>query len=410
MYTYRKYNHDKDIEAARRIWHEVQWLDDSSDEKLLDAFLRVGRALVADLNGSAECLVTANPGKIQYLNEELSLSVVTSVTTSRIARKQGLAKKLTAQLIAEEAEAGAIVSTLGIFEQGFYDQLGYGTGSYEHWMSFDPADITIDKSIRPPLRLTRNDLKIIHQAIQTRKTRHGGVTLFPESLVEAELAWMKKGFGLGYCDGIKGELTHFFWGTSNDENGPLVINVLVYQTMEQFIELMALIKSLGDQIRLVKMREPAGIQLQDLIQNPFRSRIVTEKSKFEHINRASAYWQTRICNLEACIEATHLNSRSLSFNLDLSDPLEKLIDPEMTWRGCAGEYAIQLGPRSKVAAGFDKALPTLVADIGTFTRLWLGVRPASGLSATGNLSGPEKLIHDLDEVLCLPNPHPDWDY
>mgnify|MGYP003957860211 FL=1 len=93
MYTFRKYEHDKDIEAARRIWREVQWIDDSSDEKLLDAFLGGGRALVADLNGSAECLVTANPGKIKYLNEELSLSVVTSVTTSRIARKQGLAKK-----------------------------------------------------------------------------------------------------------------------------------------------------------------------------------------------------------------------------------------------------------------------------------------------------------------------------
>ena len=410
MYTFRKYEHDKDIEAARRIWREVQWIDDSSDEKLLDAFLGGGRALVADLNGSAECLVTANPGKIKYLNEELSLSVVTSVTTSRIARKQGLAKKLTAQLIAEEAEAGAIVSTLGIFEQGFYDQLGYGSGSYEHWMSFDPAEITIDSRIRPPLRLKGDDWKLIHQALQARKTQHGGVTLYPERLVEAELAWLKKGFGLGYTDGPKGELTHFFWGTSKGEHGPVVIHLLAFQTTEQFIELMALVKSLGDQIRLVKMREPAGIQLQDLIRSPFRSRIVTEKSKFEHINRASAYWQTRICNLEACIEATHLNSRSLRFNLDLSDPLEKLIDPEMTWRGCAGQYTVELGPTSKATGGFDKALPTLVADIGTFTRLWLGVRSATGLSVTGNLSAPETLLNDLDEVLCLPNPHPDWDY
>ena len=410
MYTYRTYDQDKDIEAARRIWREVQWLDDSTEEKLLDAFLRDGRALVADLHGSAECLVTANPGKIKYLNEELSLSVVTSVTTSRIARKQGLAKKLTARIIAEEAEAGAIVSTLGIFEQGFYDQLGYGSGSYEHWMSFDPADITIKRIIRPPVRLGSDDWKQIHSALQSRKTQHGGVTLLPVGLVEAELKWMKKGFGLGYTHGSKGELTHFFWGTSKGEQGPLVISDLVFQTTEQFIELMALIKSLGDQIRLVKMREPAGIQLQDLIRNPFRSRIVTEKSKFEYVNRASAYWQTRICNLAACIEATHLNSRSIIFNLDLSDPLEELLDPEMTWQGCAGKFTIELGQTSKATDGFDKALPTLVADIGTFTRLWLGVRPASGLLATGNLSGPEKLILDLDEVLCLPNPHPDWDY
>jgi len=410
MYTFRKYDNDKDLEAAKRIWQEVHWIEDGSDDKSLDAFLKVGRSLVAELEGSAECLVTANAGHLRYLKEDLPLSIVTSVTTSRIARKQGLAKKLTARLIAEEAEAGAIVSTLGIFEQGFYDQLGYGSGSYEHWMSFDPADINIDQKIRPPQRLNGKDWKQVHRALQNRKRQHGGVTILPEQLVEAELAWSKKGFGLGYADGANGELTHYFWGTSKDEHGPVVIHSMAFQTNEQFIELMALLKSLGDQIRLVKMREPAGIQLQDMIQTPFRYRIVTEKSKFEHINRAAAYWQTRICNLEVCIAATRLNSRSLRFNLDLSDPLEKLIDPEMNWRGCAGKYTIELGSTSKATSGFEEGLPTLVADIGAFTRLWLGVRPATGLSITSNLRGPAALIKDLDEVLCLPDPHPDWDY
>jgi len=158
------------------------------------------------------------------------------------------------------------------------------------------------------------------------------------------------------------------------------------------------------------MRDPAGIQLQDLIHTPFRSRIVTEKSKFEHINRASAYWQVRICNLEACIAATHLNSRPLRFNLDLSDPLAKLIDPEMSWKGCAGKYTVDLGPESRAISGFEEGLPILQADIGTFSRLWLGVRPATGLSITGNLTGPDTLLNALDEVLCLPSPHPDWDY
>lgn len=410
MYTFRKYNPDKDIEASRRIWREVQWIEESSEEKILDSFLKQGRALVADLEGSAECLVTANPGKLRYLNEDLTLSVVTSVTTSRIARKQGLAKKLTAQLIAEEAEAGAIVSTLGIFEQGFYDQLGYGTGSYEHWISFDPADIIIDQKLRPPVRLSADDAPQIHQALLQRKTQHGGVTLIPESLVSAELNWSKKGFGLGYRDGVNGKLSHFFWATSKDEHGPVVVHILAFQTSNQFIELMALIKSLGDQIRLVKMREPAGIQLQDLIKTPFRARIVTEKSNFEHINRASAYWQTRICDVEACLKATHLNSKPLRFNLDLSDPLQMILKPEQSWQGCAGQYTIELGPDSKATRGFDPDLLTLVADVGSFTRLWLGVKPATGLSVTSNLSGPDELLRDLDDVLCLPTPHPDWDY
>ncbi len=410
MYTFRKYNHEKDLAASQRIWREVQWIDADSDEKFLAAFLKASRALVAELNGSAECLVSANSGQLRYLDEDLPLSIVASVTTSRIARKQGLAKKLTVQLIAEEAEAGAVVSTLGIFEQGFYDQLGYGTGSYEHRMSFDPADIIFDQKIRPPKRLTGADWKQISQALQNRKRRHGGVTESPGHIMEAELGWSKKGFGLGYADGPKGELTHYFWATSKGESGPLDIHSMAFQTTEQFIELMALIKSLGDQIRLVKMKEPAGIQLQDLIRTPFRSRIVTEKSQFEYTNRATAYKQTRICDLEACIKATHLNSRSLRFNLDLSDPLEKLIDPKMTWRGCAGKYTVNLGNNSKLSLGFDEDLPTLVSDIGTFTRLWLGVKPATGLSATGRLSGPESLLIDLDEVLCLPDPNPDLDY
>lgn len=410
MYTFRKFEYKRDIEAARRIWLEVQWLPDPKETEMLDAFLKDGRALVADLNGNAECLVSAKSGSLKYLNEKIDLSVVASVTTSRIARKQGLATKLTAQLIAEEAEAGAKVSTLGIFEQGFYDQLGYGSGSYVSWMSFDPADINITNDFRAPVRLGKDDAKKIHHAMQNRRTHHGGVTLYPEPFVEAELAWAKDGFGLGYEDGENGELTHFFYGSSKDEYGPLSIYFLAFQTTAQFLELMALLKSLGDQIRLVKMREPGGMQLQDLIKNPFRSRIVTEKSKFEHTNRASAYWQTRICDLEACIKATHLNSRPLRFNLDLSDPLADILSEREGWKGCAGKYTIEFGPVSNVVEGFDPELPVLVADIGSFTRLWLGVRPATGLTITGKLSGPDHLLKDLDEVLCLPVPQTDWDY
>jgi len=410
MYVFRNYDHKKDLEAVRRIWHEVQWIEDEAGEVILDDFLREGRALVAERDGSAECLVTANPGTLKYLKEDLKLSVVTSVTTSRIARKQGLAKRLTAQLIAEEADAGALVSTLGIFEQGFYDQLGYGSGSYEHWLSFDPADILIHRKLRPPLRLSKEDSKRIYQSLQARRRPHGGVTLLPESIVKAELAWTKKGFGLGYADGPGGELTHFFWGSSDGEFGPLAIRVMAYQTLDQFVELMAVLKSLGDQIRLVKMREPGGVQLQDMIRTPFRSRIVTEKSKYEHVNRAAAYWQIRICDLAGCLEATHLNSGPLRFNLELSDPLTPLLKDRQGWQGSGGKYVVELGPNSSGLAGFDADLPVLKATVGGFSRLWLGVQPATGIAITGELSGPDTLLEALDDVLALPNPHPDWDY
>ncbi len=62
------------------------------------------------------------------------------------------------------------------------------------------------------------------------------------------------------------------------------------------------------------------------------------------------------------------------------------------------------------APGADPALPTLAASVGAFTRMWLGVRPATGLAATDDLFGPQELLERLDRVLRLPDPKPDWDF
>jgi len=69
-----------------------------------------------------------------------------------------------------------------------------------------------------------------------------------------------------------------------------------------------------------------------------------------------------------------------------------------------------LGLSSVAEPGIDTTLPTLNASVGAFTRMWLGVRPATGLSWTDELSGPEELLEALDRLLCLPDPKPDWDF
>jgi hypothetical protein len=58
----------------------------------------------------------------------------------------------------------------------------------------------------------------------------------------------------------------------------------------------------------------------------------------------------------------------------------------------------------------DTGLPTLIATVNAFTRLWLGVGPATGLSFTDDLDGPRDLLVQLDHALRLPDPHPDWDF
>lgn len=408
---YRTYDPDKDKEATNRIMREVGWLEKGKEEAL-NTFIEDGDVLVADVHGEPECLVVTAPAVIRYLNEALPFSAVTAVATSRVARKQGLAKQLTAQAVARDAAEGALVSGLGMFDQGYYNQLGYGTGGYEHDVAFDPAHLNVDVKARVPRRITTDDWGMVHACRLARFHSHGTLDLVSPALSKADMLWADNGFGLGYCDGPAGEMTHHFWCSVKEdmENGPYNVWWVVYQTPDQFLELMGLIKNLADQVRLVRMREPRGLQFQDLLERPFYRQQISEKSKFESRTSATAYWQMRICDLPGCLERTHLRGNEVRFNLNLTDPIEPLLAGKTSWRGIGGEYVVTLGPSSNAEAGLHEALPTLDASVGAFTRLWLGVRPASGLAVTDALSAPQELLEELDWALRLPEPKPDWDF
>ena len=407
---FRSYDPKKDRDAVHRIWREIGWLEKDKEE-WSDLYIEAGRALVAEVNGAAECVVTSAPGTIRHLTEDLPLSVLTGVTTSRIARKQGLAKHLTAQLVAADALDGALVAALGMFEQGFYDELGFGTGGYEHLFDFDPSRLNVNTRARVPRRITADDWEAAHAACLARQRGHGACNLHSPSITRAAMLSTKNGFGLGYCDGPDGELTHYFWCAVQElEQGPYEMQWMAFQSGEQFLELMALLRSLGDQVRQVQMRERPGIQFQDLLEQPFKQRALTRRAKFESRTRAVAYWQMRMCDVPGCLARTHLKWGEARFSLRLTDPIERYLDGDSPWRGVAGDYVIALGLSSSAEAGFDETLPTLTASVGAFTRLWLGVRPATGLAVTDDLVGPQELLEELDWVLRLPDPKPDWDF
>lgn len=408
--VFRTYDADQDRDAVHRIWREVGWTGETEEHKrAIDLHIECGRAFVAEVHGAAECSVVAVPGTVRYLDEELSLSAITAVTTSRVARKQGLASRLTAHAVADVAAAGAQVAGLGIFEQGFYNQLGFGSGGYEHWASFDPARIKVGVRARLPRRVTGDDWAAVHASRLARRRGHGACNLIPPEVTRADMIFTQNGFGLGYWDGQ--ELTHHFWcRAKKPEHGPYTVNWMSYQTPDQFLELMALIRNLGDQVRLVWMREPPDIQLQDMIERPLKQRQMSEKSKYERDIRATAYWQMRICDLAGCMAQTHLRGDAVRFNLSLTDPIESALDEGTPWRGITGDYVVTLGPSSGAEPGTDSSLPTLAASVGAFTRMWLGVRPSSGLAVTDRLYGPPELLEQLDWALRLPEPKPDWDY
>ena len=405
---YREYDPSRDREAVHRIWREVGWLG-KDKTKIMDTILESCRAVVAEVNGEAECLVNSAAGVLRYLDTDLPFAGCNGAATSRVARRQGLAKRALARLVAADVADGALVVGLGMFDQGFYDQLGYGTGGYEHTLRFDPAALRVSVRARPPRRLSAEDRDLMHASRLARLRAHGGVNF--HSPVLSETRWGETYFGLGYCDGPDGALTHHFWCNPHSvESGPYKIEWMAYQSREQFLELMAVIKSLGDQIVMVEMREPPLLQLQDLIARPFRQQRTTERSQFQTRIAALAYWQMRICDLPKCLAHTRLPGVDLRFNLRLSDPIERLLDEEAPWRGVAGEYVVTLGESSGAEPGRDPDLSTLNASVNAFTRLWLGARTASGLAMTGQLSGVRSLLEKLDSALRLPEPRPDWDF
>lgn len=404
-----RYDAVRDAEAVQRIWREVGWID-AEQAKLVSRYFECGDAWVFRLHDEAECAVHTTAGAMRHGTGDVELAAVTAVTTSRVARKLGAAGRLTARSLAAQAAAGAEVAALGMFEQGFYDRVGFGSGSYEHYFVFDPASLNVDRGFRPPRRLTAADWAGVHACMLRRRRGHGGCTLAPPRVVECEMAWTDDAFGLGYRDAADGGLSHFIWGEAPGEHGPYEINWIGYESVDQLMELLALIRGLGDQVSSVAMLEPPDIQLQDVLAQPFRHRRNTERGKFANRHETMAHWQLRILDLPKCLAKTRLPGPELRFNLKLTDPVTEYLDGDNEWSGAGGDYVVTLGEVSSAEAGSSAGLPTLDASVGAFSRMWCGVRGASVLSVTDDLRADPGLLQALDEAVRLPQPRLGWDF
>ena len=382
--------------------------EDKSEKEAVDVFLSSSRCMVYVMNGQAESIVASTPSKLKYLDTSLPFAAITAVTTSRIARNQGAASKTLARVLAQDAADGAVASGLGVFEQGFYNRLGYGSGNYEHWIGFDPAWLVPMEKPGVPVRLDVTSAKSIHASRLARRKSHGALDLLPVEISKSEMMWIKKSFGLGYKKG--GKVTHcVVMNSGSGENGPYSVHWMTYQSFRQFRELLSLIAGLGDQVRLVRMREPREIQMQDFIRKPFQLQSITKGGKYESMTKAEAYWQMRILQLKPCISALSC-PEELTFNLRIIDPVESFLPKNSAWRGCGGDYSVTLGQKSSIKKKFTPGIDILTASIGDFTRFWSGVQSAEALNVTGQFDASEKLLAALDRTVMLPAPAPDWDY
>lgn len=406
----RTYDHDRDVAAIVRIWREIRWLKPGSEnEQALADLIADADAEVGIADGQPECFVHRTPGVITYDTTPLPLCVISAVTTSQIGRKQGFATTLTARAVRLGADAGAAVAALGMFEQGFYNRFGFGTGGYDHFITFDPSTLRVDHiPYRVPVRLGADDRDDLFQAIQARHRHHCAVTLEDPPAVSTEIVWADHPLTLGYRDD-SGRLTHFFFGELADGNGPLRLRYVIYETPAQLMELLRLLRELGDQIHAVKIPEPAELSLQTLIDAPLRQRNRSRKSDLASGIESIAWWQLRVLDVERCVAARRWVGAPIEFVLELSDPIAgRLARAGFTdgWLGVGGTYAITVGAPSRAnvvtAADGDALLPTLSTDVGTFSRLWFGVESTTALQNIGALEAPDELCVALDAALRLP--------
>ena len=408
--TIRPYDESRDQAAAHRIWNEVGWIEKDKTEEM-DLLLSCSRAMVAEHEGAAECLVLATSAELHHGETDLPAAAITGVTTSLVARRQGFAGRTLAAVLAREAQAGACVAGLGIFDQGYYDRLGFGTGSYEPYVLLDPSNLNVPMPLRAPRRIEVSDWEAMHTSRLARWRGHGGWSLLPAEMTKSQALETKNGTGLGFYDGPDGALSHWMWlGADEREHGPYGVHAMVFRDGKDLLELLSVLKSLGDQIYRVDLTEPFCLQLQDLLKEPFANRQRTRSGKMAQGMWAAAWWQIRILDLAACVGVLHGRGPAVRCNLTLTDPITRYLADGAAWKGVAGEYTFCLAEEATVQSGHTPGLPELRASVGAFSRLWLGVRPATSLAISDDLHGDPQLLAALDRSLVLPTPRVDWGF
>ena len=400
----------EDLEHSLRIFREIGWMDGKdSDKDVFKAYIDGGNSLVADLNGEVEVFVVTRSGCCKYLEDDIPFSAVTGVATSRVARQQGLAGGVTAMAIAESAKNGAAMSILGIFDQGYYEKFGYGNTVNHRISTIDPSQLKVPRLSRSPKRLSKNDAKAMHECRCRRKRYHGGCNLNGSGETKATTIWQEHGFGLGF-ENENGMLTHFLWIEPKGEHGPYNVCFTGWETHEQFIELLSVLNSLSDQIHGVRMADPPRLQLQDFLTRPHATRRARKGGDFD-INVVSQIWmQCRILDLSVCVGAMKCCGPPVSFNLELTDPIEKYLPEESSWRGISGDWIIRIGEDSSATLGSDPALQTASCTVNDLSRIWFGSSTAESVSVTGDFRSDPELIQAIDRVVCIPTPVVDWDF
>lgn len=399
----RPYDAAGDLDHVVRIWKEAGWINGSdADKEGIEAFYGGGTANVVPVEGDVEGVGLWTPSTYRWHDSDLSLCHVAAILVGRAGRRQGYATAVVNEVLAQAHEDGVALASLGAFEQGYYDRFGFANGGYEHFVRFDPATLTVPFPKRPPVRLDVDDALEFGEMMRHRHRGHGGVSLDAVTTLVGEFKWLDKPWGLGFRN-AEGRLTHAVFGEVEGEYGPYRIDWIGYEEPEQYIELLGLLRSLSDQVRLLIMAEPGILQLQDLLRNPARQRSQMRMFGGQHQPHAAfAYHQFRMLDVAACLSVVS-HDAEVEFDLELADPLA---DRGGRWSGVGGQYHVRVGPTTTVDHGrAGGGVPLVRTDVGALTSWWAGSHRSPGLRLMGRLDGPPEVLAALDDVFLAPPAH-----
>ena len=411
MSTSRPFNIDTDLADLHRIWQEIGWMEDSDAHRRgIKAYLDVSTTTAQDVNGAMDIGVSRCDATVHVQHTTLPACLIAGVYAGLAGRQGGHATRMTAEHVADGAAQGAAIATLGIFDQGFYDRVGFGCGPYVRRMTIEPASLNVPRLQRSPVRLTIDDAQAMHDCRLQRRHLHGAIDIPHVAYTEMECC-ESPGWGLGFKNSA-GALTHCMWITheSKIENGPWSVRWMAWNTRDELMELLGVVKSFADQVSGVRIADPPGLQMQDLVDRPFAWMRRTGSGDNQVKPTAVAYWQHRMCDVPRCIGAISMPGADLRFNVQIDEPIEQFLASDASWRGCGGDWIISLGDTCSAEPGCDDALPTMRASINAFTRWWMGVRSAEALSMTDAFEAPAELLAGLTAHYRLPAPETDWDY
>ena len=254
---------------------------------------------------------------------------------------------------------GMNMAMLYPFDSSFYKRMGYGFGTFLHQFRLKPQDLMNGDSKAHIRRLTVDDAQILADFYNTcAKSTHGFTTKSVDDFTRNLKAPANKIFA--YVDnGVRGYISFQF--KKGSDNSWLVTDMFVsemlFSSPEVFMELMAFVKSQGDQVRYVIF----NTQDEGLVNTVSDPRNYSENilfSCYQEVSKAGLGIMYRICDIEAFFNNTgecQFGNLDLTLQVNISDSFVPDNNRSFMLQFCGGLCKVETDVAPDVELSIDIA-------------------------------------------------------